>query len=157
MTQTRTRLLINRFDRDPEVNEYELDDATSVSGLKELYFTDDLKEGHNIRLIHRGLILKEEELLRGVKGHNAGDALVITVFVTKPDTTQHSRRPEARSELWKWSTSAWIMVVATLWCYRFKLTGSFRNFPVIVLYLATFLCLQMIFTRVIGTGRMESR
>lgn len=155
MTLIKLKLLINRFDGDPDTTESESSCTTSIIELKERFFEEDLKKGHNIRLIHRGNILRDDAVLERLGGYQEGELLVLTVFVTKPDSNQPTLRTASKGTLWKWSTSAWIMVVATLWCYKFKIADSFRRFPVIVLYVITLLSLQMIFTRVIGS--VESR
>lgn len=155
MTGIKFKLLINRFDKNPEISEHELSDSTSISGLKEIHFSEELKQGHKIRFIHCGSILKDNDVLTNIKGYKEGETLVLTVFVTKPDKPESPEPTESRNDLWKWSTSAWIVLVATLWCYKFRLADSFKSFPTMVLYLFTFLCIKMIFTRVVGNSRVE--
>ncbi|CDR96592.1 hypothetical protein, conserved [Babesia bigemina] len=93
MTNVTTRLLINRFDSDQSVEEVELDHQEPISSVKERLFAEDITNHHKIRIIHGGRPLSDDTVPSGLRGYKAGEKLVLTVFITKPDTLE----PEAES------------------------------------------------------------
>ncbi|GBE59354.1 replication factor C subunit [Babesia ovata] len=81
-------LLQGRFDSDPSVKEVELGHKETIAAVKERLFSEDISNHHKIRIIHAGRPLCDSAVLSGLRGYEAGEPLVLTVFVTKPDTIE---------------------------------------------------------------------
>ncbi|GFE52941.1 replication factor C subunit [Babesia ovis] len=86
MTSINVKLLVNRFDSDPSIRGAELEVSDTISIIKERYFAEDIEKQFNIRIIHGGCTLRDDLVLSGLRGYKVGEQLVLTVFVTKPDT-----------------------------------------------------------------------
>ncbi|BAM39475.1 uncharacterized protein TOT_010000930 [Theileria orientalis strain Shintoku] len=150
MARINVKLLINHYDREFKVQNLDFPESAKVKLVKERLLESETFKECNIRVIYRGLLLTDEKLLKNLPGCSY-DELILTVFITKPNSPPAST-PQRR-DLWKWSTSAWIAIIATLWCYKFKFEQSFKNFSVLILYIATFFCVHTLVSRIIRGNR----
>uniref|UniRef100_A0A3B0MHU5 Ubiquitin family, putative n=1 Tax=Theileria annulata TaxID=5874 RepID=A0A3B0MHU5_THEAN len=154
MDNVNIKLLVNHYDREFKVQNINFPPETNVKSIKDKLLESETFKECNIRVIYRGLLLSDEKVLKSLPGFSS-EELILTVFITKPNVTAPTNNSQ-RNEIWKWSTSAWIAIIATLWCYKFKFKRSFKNFSVLILYLTTFFCLYTLFSRLIRGSRTRS-
>lgn len=137
------KFLVNHYETGTREIVESFEDGVDVATVRNRLFQAYLPE-LNVRLIYRGTMLKEDQVLNRLAGYSQ-EGTIITVFITKPNPVQV--QPSSSTPLWKWSTSAWIAIVATLWCYKFKLAESFKKLSMLCLYTITLIFLHILFTR----------
>nr|BAN65757.1 hypothetical protein [Babesia bovis] len=155
MTTIDVKLLVNRFDCDPETKGAEFSDNDTVAVIKERYFLEDIEKKFNIRIIHGGRTLRDDSVLSSLRGYTAGEQLVLMVFVTKPDTLPKQEPVAPKRFISNVASVVWVLVLMTLWYYKLKLGGSFRKLPLFVIYSVTFVGFHALFTRIVRGSRTE--
>ncbi|EKX74141.1 conserved hypothetical protein [Theileria equi strain WA] len=156
MEHLNVKLLINHYDCESKVVVEEFPKNSTIALIKEKLLEKETIKECTIRIIYRGMLLRDGKVLEELPGFSTNETLILTVFITKPTRVHTETIVTERNDIWKWSTFSWIAIIATLWCYKFKFNDSFKNFSVLVLYLATIMCIHTVFARFVNYGRDTS-